>query len=83
MLDRVNLKLLILAVATVKSEYASNVIDVDDILAEDFMPGTLLVLENPTGSAKHFNASLKNVETVRKTPDGTMKSAMETMNFHR
>lgn len=75
--------LLILVAATVYSEYASNVIDVDDILAEDFMPGTLLVLENPSGGAKNFNDSLKNVETIHKLSDGSFHNAIETMNFHR
>lgn len=77
------IKVFVFFVATVNCEYASNVIDVDDILAEDFMPGTLLVLENPTNGIKHFNGSIKNIETMEKVPDGSFGNAMETMNFHR
>ncbi|KAJ8924176.1 hypothetical protein NQ315_006967 [Exocentrus adspersus] len=74
---------LLLFLASASCEYTSNVIDMDDILAEDFMPGTLLVLENPTAGFKSFNESIKNLQVMERTPDGSFGNAMETMNFHR
>lgn len=61
--------------------FGHNVIDVDDILSEDFMPGTLLMLENPKGAAKNFNESI--IELSDMTGDGSFGYAMETMGYHR
>ncbi|CAH1374090.1 unnamed protein product [Tenebrio molitor] len=60
----------------------NNIIDVDDILAEDYMPGTLLMLENPKGAIRNFNDSVGGDLTSREG-DGTFDEAMETMGFHR
>lgn len=58
-----------------------NIIDVDDILSDDFMPGTLLMLENPQNSVKNFNETFG--ESVPQILDGSFNKAMETMGFHR
>lgn len=67
-------------------EALSNSILLDDILSEDYMPGTLLMLENPKGINKFDNNYTEyNQEDDRDYPklDGTFRKAMETMDFHR
>lgn len=55
-----------------------NVIDVDDFLSPEFMPTTLLMLENPTSNktAGYSNTSVTGFE-------GSFDKAMVTMGYHR
>lgn len=62
---------------------ANNVIDVDDILSEDFMPGNLLMLEHPETSSNNFNKSVDDFLHMKKPLDGSFDRAMQTMGFHR
>lgn len=77
------LKVLPFCLATANGNYETNVIDMDDILSENYMPGTLLVLENPSQGVTRFNGSTKNVQTMERTTDGSSRSALKTMSFHR
>ncbi|XP_060520319.1 uncharacterized protein LOC132698335 [Cylas formicarius] len=71
----------ILWLAFVGKTMSDNVIDVDDILSAKYMPGTLLMLDGPP---KSFNTSLNVIdERSSKTLDGTVKDALDTMDFHR
>lgn len=55
-----------------------NLIDMSDILNVDFMPGSLLVLENPE------NEEFSNVTHVPVSDQrGTFDEAFSTMGFHR
>ncbi|KAJ3664671.1 hypothetical protein Zmor_000222 [Zophobas morio] len=72
------LLLLFLVVPQTPKIQANNIIDVDDILAEDFMPGTILMLENP--KTENLNDS---VGVSSQEGDGSFMTAMETMGFHR
>lgn len=63
-----------------------NVIDVDDILSADFMPGNLLVLENPqqrTAEYKNSSTNYINGETQVVNSDGSVDAALTTMGYHR
>ncbi|XP_044757834.1 uncharacterized protein LOC123315988 [Coccinella septempunctata] len=57
-----------------------NVIDVDDFLSPDYMPTTLLMLENPT-----TNKTVKypNATTVVTGFEGSLDKAFITMGYHR
>lgn len=64
--------------------WAGNVIDVDDILSKDFMPGSLLVLENPQQLALQFgNVTLDENRARTEELDGSFNNAISTMGFHR
>lgn len=64
--------------------FASNVIDVDDILSKDFMPGSILVLENPAKLAQQFdNVTVDENRAATKELDGSFNNAFSTMGFHR
>ncbi|KAF5302435.1 hypothetical protein FQR65_LT08524 [Abscondita terminalis] len=56
-----------------------NVIDLSDILNVDYMPGSLLILENPEESV------FENRTTTDSKPShqGTFHDAFTTMNYHR
>ncbi|XP_071055701.1 uncharacterized protein [Onthophagus taurus] len=56
----------------VRIGFCYNVIDVDDILSDDLMPGNLLMLENANGS-----------DTKDNITTGSLNDAMSTMDFHR
>lgn len=63
---------------------ASNVIDVDDILSKDFMPASLLVLENPKQLVRQFdNVTLDKNAARTEELDGSFNNAFSTMGFHR
>ncbi|XP_068909687.1 WAG22 antigen-like isoform X2 [Tenebrio molitor] len=81
MFVRVDIFLIVVLLKVVQIA-TNNIIDVDDILAEDYMPGTLLMLENPKGAIRNFNDSVGGDLTSREG-DGTFDEAMETMGFHR
>ncbi|KAK9754888.1 hypothetical protein QE152_g844 [Popillia japonica] len=59
-----------------------NVIDVDDILSESFMPGSLLMLETPE-NAGFANITSANSKFKKKPLTGTIDEAISTMGFHR
>lgn len=63
--------------------FCDNIIDMDDILSADFMPGSLLLLENPQQrSIGYTNSSTNNsVESVN--GDGGVDAALTTMGYHR
>lgn len=78
--------LLVLLLRSARSEYLSNVIDVDDILDNDFMPSRLMVLENPQEYAREFkNTTVEEDDALKtsKNGDGSFDSAFSTMGFHR
>nr|XP_022909414.1 uncharacterized protein LOC111420619 [Onthophagus taurus] len=56
----------------VRIGFCYNVIDVDDILSDDLMPGNLLMLENANRS-----------DTKDNITTGSLNDAMSTMDFHR
>lgn len=58
---------------------ANNLLDVEDILDDKFMPGSLLLLE---GTDSYTNSSIKP-ETEEQTQDGSILGAINTMGFHR
>lgn len=74
-----------------------NVIDVDDILSAEFMPGSLLMLENPEESVKiltnsshdyHLHPESRGDNTTLSKhasvgTDGGIMDALNTMVFHR
>lgn len=65
---------------------SENVIEVDDILSADFMPGNLLVLENPQQRSNEYkNASLDDLQQARNKAnfDGGVDAALSTMGYHR
>lgn len=57
----------------------------DDILSADFMPGNLLVLENPQQRSNEIkNTSFNNSEhSLGENLDGTVDAALTTMGYHR
>ncbi|KAB0800206.1 hypothetical protein PPYR_05946 [Photinus pyralis] len=55
-----------------------SVIDLSDILNVDYMPGSLLVLENPEEIGPENATEIDLMEH-----HGTMRDALTTMNFHR
>lgn len=58
---------------------SENVIEVDDILSADFMPGNLLVLENPQERSVDFkNASFYEIRKAN-----NLDGALSTMGYHR
>lgn len=59
--------------------FCDNVLDVDDILDDRFMPGSLLVLE---GTDEYTNSTTKE-EEVQNVLDGSFFGAYSTMGFHR
>ncbi|CAG9834059.1 unnamed protein product [Diabrotica balteata] len=67
-----------------KSEVVINAIALDDILSEDYMPTTLLMLENPKIISKYENSTASgNINKNILGLDGSLGKAMETMDFHR
>lgn len=58
---------------------ANNLLDVEDILDDKFMPGSLLLLE---GTDTYTNSSVKP-ETGEDIHDGSILGAISTMGFHR
>lgn len=56
---------------------ADNVLDVEDILDDKFMPGSLLVLE---GTDSYANTTKEESQNVL---DGSFFGAYSTMGFHR
>ncbi|KAK5649377.1 hypothetical protein RI129_000406 [Pyrocoelia pectoralis] len=69
-------QILFLFTLTKSDDYS--VIDLSDILNVDYMPGSLLVLENPE------EISTENTTTVDTFEHhGTINDALTTMNFHR
>ncbi|CAH1161117.1 unnamed protein product [Phyllotreta striolata] len=60
-----------------KSSFSPNAIILDDILSKDYMPGTLLMLENPKEIVNNTN------ESTRVHHDGTLIKAISTMDYHR
>lgn len=72
---------LIILLSLANGEFKDSFIDMNDILDEDFMPGSILVLENP-GAASSSNKSL-NASVSSQHLDGSLYDAMATMNFHR
>lgn len=78
--------LLVAICATICSEIRSeNAIEIDDILSVDFMPGKLLVLENPQQrSSCSDSVNLNNTEPVFGANfDGSVDKALSTMGYHR
>lgn len=61
----------------------NNVIDVDDILSIDFMPGSLLLLENTSGSDHLKNLTNLTVNEDYDNITGRFNDAFSTMGFHR
>ncbi|KAL3276642.1 hypothetical protein HHI36_012014 [Cryptolaemus montrouzieri] len=55
-----------------------NVIDVDDLLSPDYMPTTLMMLENPMR-----NETKKYPNTTTTKSDGSLDKAILTMEYHR
>lgn len=66
----------------IKIVKSANVIDMDDILSVDYMPGSLLMLENPESYA-FINSSGKQVNDHFENIGGKFENAFETMGFHR
>lgn len=61
---------------------SENVIEVDDILSPDFMPGNLLILENPQQrSRSNVYENITVSDEVQK--DGSVNAALSTMGYHR
>lgn len=75
---------ILLCVINIDKSYAyyNNVIDVDDILSADYMPETLMVLENPEKNVNTFNETTYKEDPVKRL-DGSFFNAMETMGYHR
>lgn len=69
--------MVILVVSSDCEVFSENVIEVDDILSADFMPGRLLVLENPR------QADLNEYENATSADDGSVNAALSTMGYHR
>ena len=57
----------------------SNVLDLDDILSSNYMPGTLLLLD------KSIENDIVNItsQNHRNIFDGSYNKALDTMDFHR
>lgn len=72
-------KLSVIVVINVISILCNNVIDVDDILSIDYMPGSLFLLENAP-NYRNDTSALKN-DTLDLT--GKFNEALSTMGFHR
>ncbi|XP_050512971.1 uncharacterized protein LOC126888653 [Diabrotica virgifera virgifera] len=71
-------------IACCKSEVVFNAIALDDILSEDYMPTTLLMLENPKIIRKYENSTADSkIDKTILGLDGSLGKAMETMDFHR
>ncbi|GJQ74260.1 hypothetical protein Trydic_g19161 [Trypoxylus dichotomus] len=60
---------------------SDNIIDVDDILSENFMPSTLLLLENP--ETRTFHNVTSDIHFEDNDVTGTIKEAISLMGFHR
>lgn len=75
-------EIILLVLLNVICSFCSNVIDVDDILSIDYMPGSLLMLENPDNKENYLNSSVspKNENLVR---SGLFNEAFSTMGYHR
>lgn len=58
---------------------ANNLLDVEDILDDKFMPGSILVLE---GTESYKNETI-NPEPTQNVLDGSFNRAYSTMGFHR
>lgn len=58
---------------------ANNLLDVEDILDDKFMPGSLLLLE---GTDSYTNSSVKP-DTEEEVHDGSILGAISTMGYHR
>lgn len=61
----------------------NNVIDVDDILSIDYMPGSLLLLENPGGSEQLKSITNLTGNHGYDNITGNFNQAFSTMGFHR
>lgn len=60
-----------------------NIIDVDDILSSDFMPGSLLMLETPDGYENVYENSSVDEASLLSKSDGGVDAALTTMGYHR
>lgn len=69
---------LILSMIFVQFASANNMIDLEDILDDKFMPGSFLVI----GSEQFNNESIKE-EAENSLLDGSFYGAYNTMGFHR
>lgn len=58
---------------------SGNVIDVDDILSENYMPGNLLVLNGPLNSSRFNDGSDFSIMAT----SGSFGNAVMTMEYHR
>lgn len=67
----------------VLSVLCDNVIDVDDILSIDYMPGRLLLLENPGNEGNYKNETTSYDNETFDNMTGTFNDAYFTMGYHR
>ena len=58
---------------------SGNVIDVDDILSENYMPGNLMVLNGPLNGSRFNDESDFSIMAT----SGNFGSAIMTMEYHR
>lgn len=61
---------------------SDNIIDVDDILSESFMPSNLLMLESPE-NGKFPNTTAYGANLRKRALTGSLDEAVSTMGFHR
>lgn len=72
--------LYVFLLSTIFAVRCETILDVNDILSSDLMPGSLLLLENPEEYAKDL---INTTKQQSKRLDGTFQNAFSTMGFHR
>lgn len=74
---------LILALCLLKNAWGSYIIDADDILSNDLMPSSLLVLENPQKHVREFVNVTEKQDSTTDSLGGSVDNALATMGYHR